>query len=157
MAIKVIDEIPKTLKASSSKELIKADIQEAIDKSISLFEFEGDYNYKYLGSYARDCAEDIKRTKIKNIQREYRTANLTDDEKNKRGFYVHFKPYWDYKRDWITISTAKGDDHRRVFCKIGDVKIFENKVLEDCKSELERARRTHKLVGDKWEWIKENK
>jgi len=61
MAIKSVDEIPETLqqKRESYRAMIRRDINEALDNHITRFEFEGDYNFKYLGQYAREEADRV--------------------------------------------------------------------------------------------------
>lgn len=150
MAIKIIDEIPITSKGKARRELIREDIQEAIDKGISLFEFEGDYNYKTLAQNARDVAKSFKAKKLIEVQRKFKEENLTDDEKNIKGFYVWFKSVWEYKHHWIHITSCKGEDNPRVFCKIDDVKNFEQVIIEDCKKVLAEARTDYVLIDGKW-------
>lgn len=150
MSIKVIDEIPQTIHKRSARDMVRADIQEALDNGIRLFEFEGDYNYKTLAQTAREIAERIKDKKIREIQRRFKDENLTEAEKNIKGFYIWFRPWYDYKRNWITISSCKGDEHRRVFCKIDDVGLFEAQIIADCKVELANTRASYEMVGGKW-------
>ena len=157
MAIKVINEIPGSDAKKSSRKQIEEDIKEAIEKGIPLFEFTGDYNYKYLAQYAAEVAKKIRDEKIREVHKKFRRENLTDDERNIKGFYIWFKSTWEYKKEWITISSRKGEDHRRVFCKIDDVKAFEEKIIEDCKKELAEARTEFVLKDGKWEWIKKRK
>ena len=59
--IKPVDEIPKGLskKHSSYREMIRADIQAALDRGISRFEFVGEYKYRYLAQYAREEADRL--------------------------------------------------------------------------------------------------
>ena len=62
MAIKKVDFIPSAyVKAVSTRQKVRADLEEAINNRIPMFEFEGDYNYKTLGSYARDEADRLFR------------------------------------------------------------------------------------------------
>lgn len=71
MAIKQIDSLPATSKKMSSRVYIRADIEEAINNNIELFEFVGDYyNYKYLAGYARQEARKIFRRKVHDRFRE---------------------------------------------------------------------------------------
>lgn len=154
MAIKVIEQIPIEHERKSSMQQIKDDIQEAIEKGIQLFEFTGDYNYKYLANYAREAARDIRRKKIYEIHKKFRENYFTDDEKNKNGFHVFFKPSWEYKKDWIIITSRKGENRKMVFCKIDDEREFEKKIIEDCKKQLSEARAEYVLNNGKWERIK---
>lgn len=120
MAIKPIDDIPKNLtqQRESYRALIRADIQEAIDKGINKFEFVGDYNYKYLAQYAREEAR-----------------NILADTIRRRGCKAH---WWERAFDnypYIRIGSVKGEEHRRVFCEI----IPENldKAIEQAKRDNE--------------------
>lgn len=149
MAIKVIDEIPKQKFNKTKREEIRADIQGAIDKGITLFEFEGDYNWKYLGQYAKEEADRVKAKIIHDIHRKFREENFTDAEK-RSGFFVWFKMTYDYKHDFIHISTCKGEERRRVFCRIGKREDFEAKVIADCQKVLDEARAEFEMVDGKW-------
>ena len=46
MSIKVVDEVPGMAGRKTYNEMIREDINEALEKHIEKFEFEGDYNYK---------------------------------------------------------------------------------------------------------------
>ena len=61
MPIKPVNDIPITLqeKKASYREMVRQDISYALKNHISTFEFEGDYNYKYLANYAREEADII--------------------------------------------------------------------------------------------------
>ena len=63
MAIKPIEEIPLSLseQRKSYREQIREDIASAISQKIDKFEFDGDYNWKYLAQYAREEANRIWR------------------------------------------------------------------------------------------------
>ena len=72
--IKPVVEIPESRMsaAKSYRQRITDDIQEAIDKGIPLFEFVGDYNYKYLAQYAREQANRLNRQYVNNVVRKNR-------------------------------------------------------------------------------------
>lgn len=150
MAIKVVDEIPKTNQSRSNRDMIRADIQEALDKGIILFEFEGDYNYKYLAQYVKEEVDRFKARKVREVQTKFKEENLTEDEKTIRGFRFWFKSSYEYKHEWIKVSSCKEEDRRRVFCKIDDVKLFEQKIIEDCHKVLNEARAEYVLSDGKW-------
>lgn len=60
MAIKQVEFIPNAYKnAMSTREKVRKDLELALTERISMFEFEGDYNYKTLGAYVRDEADRI--------------------------------------------------------------------------------------------------
>ena len=64
MSIKPIEGLPPVPESSSRRKMITEDIMTAIAQRIKTFEFEGDYNYKYLAQYAREQAESIFRKEI---------------------------------------------------------------------------------------------
>ena len=78
--IKPIDEIPQSMaeKRKSYREMIRQDITEAWGKGIRRFEFDGDYNYKYLAQYAREEIEDILRKKVRALYQERKKAGFDD-------------------------------------------------------------------------------
>ena len=62
MAIKRVSAIPNAYKNGlSTREKVRKDLEFALTARISMFEFEGDYNYKTLGSYVRDEADRLFR------------------------------------------------------------------------------------------------
>lgn len=113
MAIKPIDEIPlNTLdKRKSQRENIRMDILEAIEKGVSKFEFDGDYNWKYLAQYAREEADQIWRKKYHEI---------TVEARQKYGLERMLSTYPDYKYkgEYIRIHTNKMADRIHVYCVI---------------------------------------
>lgn len=120
MAIKVVKEIPQTLqeKRKSYREMIRKDIQEAIDNRIEKWEFEGDYNWKYLANYAREEADRIWRSTV------YRDVGRRVVEEMKKRFpnekyhSIYMKSGYDFKGRYIKIRTAKGNDRVHVFGEI---------------------------------------
>lgn len=118
MSIKAVSEIPQTLQEqrTSYREMIRRDIQEAVDNHIERFEFEGDYNWKYLQNYAREEADVIWR---KNIY--YPIAKKVREEilKDRPGeSYVSMPSGYDYKGRWIKVRTKKGEDRIHVYAEI---------------------------------------
>lgn len=99
-------------KGNSVRAMIQADIEETLEKRIPAFEFEGDYNYKYLGNYAREVARNMWCRETLDCRREAR--------KKARERGLKWIPISDFKHQdmWIKITTRKGEDHRRVFCEI---------------------------------------
>lgn len=150
MSIKVLEKMPENMKPQSARSLVRKDIEDAIKEGITLFEFAGDYNYKTLGATASEVAHEFIDKRVREIQEKFKEENMTDDEKNYRGFYVHYKPYWNYKKYWINVFTRSGEEHRRVFCRIDDVSILDKAVVEHCNYALEKARREQVLVDGKW-------
>lgn len=120
--IKPVDEIPESRMsaAKSYRQRITDDIQEAIDKGIPLFEFVGDYNFKYLAQYAREQANRLNRQYVNNVVR-----------KNRERWADRYINSWDYEKIYpIKVSSVKGEKEgeRRVFCKIC-LDGFEEKLI----------------------------
>lgn len=153
MAIKIIDSMPRDKKAST-REQIEADIKEALENDIHLFEFVGDYNFKHLGEYARSVVDRIRAKKVHEIQQNFKNEYFTEEQKNIKGFHIWFKPSYDYRRfEWIKIHThrEKETGQMRVFCKIGDTREFEELVFNDCKKEYNEQSREYEIVDGKWQ------
>ena len=65
MAIKEVDFIPNAHKKGETvSQKVRKDLDEALAKRISKFEFDGDYNYRTLGSYVRHEAEWLFRERF---------------------------------------------------------------------------------------------
>jgi hypothetical protein len=112
MSIKPLDEIPMNTvdKRRSYREMIRQDIQTAIDQRITKFEFEGDYNWKYLAQYAREEADGIWRSTWYDIMRKAK------EEHGIKGYMGN--PSYHQKRDYIRISSVKMEDRMHVYCQI---------------------------------------
>ena len=112
MAIKPVEEIPMNLtqKRESYRQQIRNDINEAIQKHIPRFEFEGDYNWKYLAQYAREEADLIWRNEWWDRLRAAKKANnLT---------VVMRHPSYHDKGKYIKISNVRMPDRNHVYCEI---------------------------------------
>lgn len=109
--IQQIDEIPLSTagKRRSYREMIQNDIREAIDKRIEKFEFLGDYNWKYLQSYAKEEADRIWIDTWYEIMREARV---------KHGLSGYMTPDYHDKGKYIKVSSVKMDDRIHVYCQI---------------------------------------
>ena len=109
--IKPINEIPQGVadKRKSYREMIRTDIQTAIDQRIEKFEFDGDYNWKYLAQYAREEADMIWRRKWTEIMRA---------AKAEHGFRYAGIPNYRDKSKYIKITTCKMQDRIHVYCQI---------------------------------------
>ena len=112
MAIKPIDEIPLNIqdKRKSQRENIRADILEAIKNGISKFEFDGDYNWKYLAQYAREEADMIWRKKYRDLILEARRDYNIRLTSSLPSYYL--------KGQYIRIRSAKMPDRIHVYCEI---------------------------------------
>lgn len=117
MPIKLVDEIPLTVaeQREAYRERIRQDICYAITNRISMFEFDGDYNYKYLANYAReeashifsrmiyrDASRQVRKTLAKKLQREH----------------VFPESEFMYKNRYIRIREKKGEDRVHVYGQI---------------------------------------
>lgn len=112
MSIKPLDEIPLNTadKRQSYRAMIRQDIQTAIDQRITKFEFEGDYNWKYLTQYAREEADGIWRSTWYDIMRKAK------EEHGIKGCMGN--PSYHQKHDYIRISSVKMEDRMHVYCQI---------------------------------------
>ena len=117
MPIKPVDEIPQTLaeKRQSYRDRIRQDICYAITNHISTFEFEGDYNYKYLANYAREEARHLFGRRI--YREASKNVKKTLSEKLQRE-YVFPESEYKYANRYIKIRTKKGEDRVHVYGQI---------------------------------------
>ena len=113
MSIKPIKEIPMNTKDAreSYRARIRADINEALEKRIDKFEFEGDYNYKYLAQYAREEADRIIRHITNKHDREI--TKVLQKEFNED--YIYVPPL---REAIIVISNRKLEDRNHVYVSI---------------------------------------
>lgn len=135
--IKQIEEIPKSHaeKCKSNRQLIRDDIQEALDKNISKFEFIGDYNFKYLDQYAREEAERIWRKLFRDT-----VLPHYDEWKEKYKTKYIFLTVWEFRRlNPIKVSSIKSDKpgEKRVFCEILDYEAMKKELLAECERVIE--------------------
>lgn len=115
MSIKQIDALPPERESVTRRKMLHEDIMNAISQRITAFEFEGDYNYKYLAQYAREQADFIFRSKI------FRPAQMKVRKKLKEEYnrtYVFTPSDWEYKGRFIKISKRKGEDRNHVYAQI---------------------------------------
>jgi len=120
MAIKKVEQVPMTLQEQrqSYRDMIRQDINEAIEKRIDKFEFDGDYNYKYLASYAREEAEWIFRRKIYRPAAKRVTETLQAEFGRERVFAPILIGEWRYRGRYIRIKSLKGEDRQHVYAEI---------------------------------------
>ena len=131
--IKPVEIIPMnaTAKRQSYRSMIRGDIEDAIAQGITKFEFEGDYNWKYLAQYAREEADTIWRRAFANIMREARS---------KYGIKVYLPCYTD-KGQYIKIHSVKMADRIHVYCEIdpdAPMRICQPLIDEAIKEQEER-------------------
>lgn len=115
MSIKPIEALPPVPESYSRRKMITEDIMTAIAQGIKAFEFEGDYNYRYLAQYAREQAEMIFRKEI------YWGAVKKVRDKLKKEYekqYIFPTAEWNYKGRFIRIYQRKGEDRNHVYAEI---------------------------------------
>ena len=135
MSIKPIKEIPMNTKDAreSYRARIRADINEALEKRIDMFEFEGDYNYKYLAQYAREEADRIIRHITNKHDREI--TKVLQKEFNEE--YIYVPPI---REAIIVISNRKLEDRNHVYVSI------DYEKLDNLYDTLMKATRDRYLV-----------
>ena len=115
MSIKPIEALPPERESVTRRNMLREDIMSAISQRITAFEFEGDYNYKYLAQYAREQAEYIFKKEV------YWQAMKKVREKLKKelkGAYVFPPSDFGYKGRFIKITKRKGEDRNHVYAQI---------------------------------------
>lgn len=146
MSIKEVDVMPLSVpeQRRAYRQRIRNDITEAINKRIEKFEFEGDYNWKYLSLYAREEAEYIFRTtlympaaqEVKKVLKEKYEAN-----------YIFPTSSYEYRGKYIRIINRKEKDRNHVFAKINYkfASNFYEVLLSDTQKKYdERSKRERK-------------
>lgn len=134
--IKPVEEIPISVakKRKSYRQMIRNDINEAIEKKIPRFEFEGDYNYKYLSQYAKDEAYNVTSMIIRDRIEEMKAQRLVPDNTS-----LCTLSKWNMVRPFIRISNVKMKDRNHVYCEIF-FDDLDNIILETQKLVEERIR-----------------
>ena len=117
MAIREVESIPcrRGGKANTFTKMAYNDIEEAFNKRISKFEFEGEYNYKTLASIAREQARRYFRSNIY-----VPTARKVKSTLAEEGFKEISVPWvgYDEGTNIIRIFSVKGDDRVHVYATI---------------------------------------
>lgn len=146
MAIKKVDQVPMTLQEQrqSYRDMIRKDLEDAIEQRIDKFEFDGDYNYKYLANYAREEAEWVFRRKI------YRPAAKRVAETLQKEFgreRVFAESEWRYRGRYIRIKSLKGEDKQHVYAEIdfSQEEQFYNDLLTDTRAMYKEIAEREKL------------
>lgn len=114
--IKEIDKIPESKWKSSQREMIRQDIEYAFKNRIPVFEFEGNYNWKYLASYAREEADYYARWNIVRPNAVKARATLRTEFPDAK--YVRVESEFRYKNKLIKISEHKAEDRIHVYGQI---------------------------------------
>lgn len=115
MSIKPIEALPPERESVTRRKMLQEDIMSAISQRITAFEFEGDYNYKYLAQYAREQADFIFRREV------YSPAAKKVKDKLKKELqkdYIFLNDYWAYRGQFISIAKRKGEDRNHVYAQI---------------------------------------
>lgn len=154
MAIKPVNEIPMTLqeKRQSYRDMIRKDIQEAIDNHIERFEFEGDYNWKYLAQYAREEADLIWRKTVYCDTAKKVRAELRKDRPGEN--YIPMGGGYDYRGKYIKIRTKKGEDRIHVYGEIdykfadGFYELLKADALARAKAAAERKAEMERRMNE---------
>lgn len=146
MSIKAMKKIPQNLveKRQSYREMIRKDIQEAIDNHIEKFEFEGDYNWRYLANYAREEADMIWRKDY--LYPASKEARAILKKERPEETYFAMPSAFEMKGKFIKISSVKGEDRPHVYGTI-DYGFLEGLV----ERLLEQTRENEKRIAEKKE------
>ena len=115
MSIKPIDAVPATPESFTRRKMIREDLMLAIGQKITAFEFEGDYNYKYLAQYAREEAEHIFR---REVYLDARQAVIQRLKEEGIATYIFPPSEWEYRGRFIRIVNRKGEDRQHVYASI---------------------------------------
>ena len=147
--IKPIDEIPQSVadRRQSYRDMIRKDIQEAIDRGVKRFEFDGPYNYRYLAQYAREEMEGILRKRYWDIRKARKDAGFDDPGIS----YWHLSRVDGLPIYKITSRKTDNKDRPRVFCELWPeniepayMKLVEVENLREAdrkkRKELEKAK-----------------
>ena len=136
--IQEIKEVPCINQKTSKRQMIRDDIEYALNNRIKTFEFEGDYNWKYLAQYTRDVSSRLFVEKI------YMPVKKKVQKKLEGKFdtrVVYTPPYYKYTKDFITIHSRKLEDRIHVYATIDHefVKNFEMILLSDTIKKYEKG------------------
>ena len=136
--IQEIKEVPVINPTTSKKQMIRDDIRYALNNHIEKFEFQGDYNWKYLSQYAREVASRLFANEIF-----YPIKNEVEKELN--GKYererVFAPPYCRYTKEFITIQSRRLDDRIHVYATINFdyIENLKEILMRDTKKKYEKG------------------
>ena len=122
MSIKKVETIPvsKNIDRPSYRSMIRNDIQEAIDNRIDKFEFIGEYNYKYLQTYAKEEAQKWFRKFARSVE-----ISVIKDFKQKYNTDYCYIDIYQYQDKFIKIHKVTKEDRIHVYAEI-DFDILDN-------------------------------
>lgn len=116
MAISPVDKIPELDKPATHKSLILADLHEAINKEIPIFEIVGDYKYETMHSYVRAIARDVfKREYCTPAVKSIKPSNGTKRDKTDIG---ELKSLNDCCDEIISVQCRKLEDRKHIYVQI---------------------------------------
>lgn len=115
MSIKKIDDIPSSSSYTNQRQIIRADIEQAITNRISKFEMEGDYNYKYLNSYVK---EELKHYFMRKIYSPVARRVIAELKKKLERENVFVANSVEEFPNFAKVHRVKGEDRIHVFVEI---------------------------------------
>ena len=107
-----VNSIPSTLseKRKSYRDMIRADLNEAMSNRITQFEIEGEYNYKYLAQYVREEACRLFRSIYYKVEPDIRKQLSLEFEKR-----VFTPSSYEYESRFFKVHNLKGSDRYHVY------------------------------------------
>lgn len=119
MSIREVTEIPSTLKKALNKtdrDRVFEDFNEALEKHIEVFEFEGDYNFKTLSQKAKEVARRRVFYKIYAAEAKKVEQALKEEFPNEK--YLSAQSYGYYEDKFFKVKNIKKDDRIHVYASI---------------------------------------
>lgn len=141
MSIREVLEMPSSLKKSlkeSDRDKVLADFNEALEKHIEVFEFEGDYNYKTLSQKAKEVA----RRRV--FYRFYADAAKKVEKVLKDEFpketYLRANAYTYYEDYFFKVKNIKEEDRIHVYASIDYdfINVLYDRLLADTRRYYKR-------------------
>lgn len=138
--VKPVNTIPESVgqKHFSYRELIRHDIEYAIRNNVLKFEFEGNYNWRYLTHYAREEGYKLTDKIAQEKADELRLSNWQDKPLRVR-CYLMPRNLRDGNLRHIKITSRKEKDRIHVYCEIFPDAI--DKIIEWFVYDSERKRK----------------
>lgn len=134
MAIKPVENMPMPRsKPTSQAQMVRNDLHEAFENRIEQFEFEGNYNYKTLGSLVR---QEVRRYFWNNIALPARREVKKELQSEFTGEKIDFPNRGLYEEQgYVIVKTVTMDDRPHVFVKIffGAIDAYKDNLLIDTR------------------------